>query len=78
MARRTGMLYFKACPRCQTGTIEHASDSWGQYLQCLMCGFQRDFMPGADPVAELTAAHREKKTAPIGVGAAGEQEAAVA
>ena len=75
MQGRTGMLYFKACPRCNTGTIEHGSDSWGQYLQCLICGYQRDFVPGADPVAELAAAHREKKTAAV---AAGDQEAAVA
>jgi hypothetical protein len=75
MSRRTGMLYFKACPKCHTGTVEHGSDNWGQYLQCLMCGYQRDFAPGTDPVMELAAAHREKKTSAV---AAEAQEEAVA
>ncbi len=57
------MLYFKACPRCNSGTVEHASDSWGQYLQCLMCGFQRDFDSGVDPVAELATAQRQVRDA---------------
>ena len=54
------MLYFKSCPKCGTGTIEHNSDSWGQYLQCLMCGYQRDFEPGTSARAELATAHRQR------------------
>lgn len=53
------MFYFKTCPKCKTGIIEHGSDMWGQYLQCLNCGFQRDFETGTDPVAELAKAHSE-------------------
>gem|GEM_PF-1746251 len=33
------MLYFRACPRCHTGTVEFSSDSHGPYLACLNCGF---------------------------------------
>ena len=36
------MLYFRACPRCRTGTVEHSNDAYGGYLQCLNCGFMRD------------------------------------
>lgn len=36
------MLYFRACPRCRTGTVEHSDDAYGNYLQCLNCGFMRD------------------------------------
>ena len=57
------MLYFKSCPKCATGTVEHNSDAWGQYLQCLMCGFQRDFEPGVSATAELAAAHRQRSAA---------------
>jgi hypothetical protein len=35
------MLYFRACPRCKTGTVELASDMHGWYLTCINCGFHR-------------------------------------
>ena len=35
------MLYFRSCPRCITGTVELASDSYGAYLDCLNCGFHK-------------------------------------
>jgi DNA-directed RNA polymerase subunit M/transcription elongation factor TFIIS len=69
------MLYFKSCPRCQSGTIEHNSDSWGQYLQCLMCGYQRDFDAGISPARELAEARRQVAAK---VAAAVQEEAAVA
>ena len=40
------MLYFKACPKCVTGTVEHNSDSHGEFTQCLNCGFMRDTPDG--------------------------------
>lgn len=40
------MLYFKSCPKCATGTIEHNYDTHGEFAQCLNCGFMRD-TPGA-------------------------------
>ena len=69
------MLYFKACPRCHTGAIEHNSDSWGEYVLCLMCGYQRDFDPGVDPVTELAKAHREFAQKAAASAAAGAEEA---
>jgi hypothetical protein len=62
-------LYFKSCPRCQTGAIEHNSDSWGQYLLCLMCGYQRDFEAGIEPAAEIAKARLELERRVAGVAA---------
>ena len=33
------LLYFNACPRCASGTVE-AIEGWdGRYFLCLNCGF---------------------------------------
>lgn len=32
-------MYFKVCPRCETGTLVEESDMWGRFLSCLHCGF---------------------------------------
>jgi len=32
------MLYLKACPRCR-GDVKFERDMYGQYLECLQCGF---------------------------------------
>ena len=32
------MIWFKACPRCQTGDLSLAEDIYGKYLQCMQCG----------------------------------------
>ena len=47
------MLYFRACPKCQTGTVEHNNDPWGNYIKCVNCGFTRDLPDGANAAAEL-------------------------
>ncbi len=49
----TEMLYFKACPKCQTGTIEHTNDPWSEYVQCLNCGLMRDLPEGKNAVQLL-------------------------
>lgn len=51
------MLYFKACPKCLTGTIEHNSDPWTEYLQCLNCGLMRDVPDEKDAVQTLKDLH---------------------
>ncbi len=51
------MLYFKACPKCQTGTIEHNQDPWSEYLQCLNCGLMRDIPEGKTAVQSLKDLH---------------------
>lgn len=63
------MLYFRACPRCLTGTVEHADDLYSEYLQCLMCGFMRD-------VPEETTASDELKRLQVEIRAAREAELA--
>lgn len=35
------MLYFNACPRCKSGTVQLESDFFGSYLSCLNCGFEK-------------------------------------
>lgn len=55
------MLYFKACPKCQTGTIEHNRDPWSEYLQCLNCGLMRDVPEGMNAVQALKNLHVQFK-----------------
>lgn len=60
------MLYFKACPKCQTGTIEHNNDTWSEYLQCLNCGLMRDLPEGKSGVQflkDLQVQFAEQRTA---------------
>jgi hypothetical protein len=47
------MLYFKSCPKCLTGTVEHNRDPYTEYLQCLNCGLMRDIPDGMNAVAAL-------------------------
>ena len=35
------MLYFKACPRCE-GDINVRTDWYGEYMECLQCGWSKD------------------------------------
>ncbi len=35
------MVMFKACPRCE-GDMHVNSDMYGEYRECLMCGFMSD------------------------------------
>tara|TARA_B110000438_G_scaffold160634_1_gene153892 strand:+ start:4569 stop:4727 length:159 start_codon:yes stop_codon:yes gene_type:complete len=36
------MLYLSSCPKCNKGTIEYTEDKQGKYIQCLMCGFNKN------------------------------------
>ena len=53
------MLYFKSCPKCKTGTVEHTNDLFTQYVQCLNCGLLRDVPEGQDAVSTLKQMHAE-------------------
>jgi hypothetical protein len=53
------MLYFKSCPKCKTGTIEHTNDLFTEYVQCLNCGLLRDVLDGQDAVSTLKQLHAE-------------------
>ena len=35
------VVNFKACERCH-GDVQRARDMYGEYLQCLQCGFMKD------------------------------------
>ena len=38
------MVDFKACPRCQ-GDINTNRDMYGEYMECLQCGYTLDIVP---------------------------------
>ena len=57
------MLYFRACPKCQTGTVEHNRDPFTEYLQCLNCGLMRDVPDDTDAATALAQLHIEFKAA---------------
>lgn len=35
------VLYFRACPKCKMGTVEHNWDNVGEFLRCLNCGYSK-------------------------------------
>ena len=38
------MVEFKACPRC-TGDLKLTRDMYGDYRECLQCGYTKDIIP---------------------------------
>ena len=36
------MILFSSCPRCSTGDLMKTEDAFGEYLECLQCGYVRD------------------------------------
>ena len=38
------MVEFKACPRC-TGDLKLTRDMYGDYRECLQCGYTKDILP---------------------------------
>ena len=51
------MLYLKQCPRCK-GDLCQSSDSFGEYMSCLQCGYSRDL--GTGPLAEMVSGAQAK------------------
>ena len=39
----TSTIIFKACPRCGTGDVVVDRDMYGWNVQCLQCGYVKDF-----------------------------------
>ncbi len=37
------MILFKSCPKCGGGDLAQTVDMFGTYLQCIQCGFTRDY-----------------------------------
>ncbi len=38
------MVQYRACPRCQ-GDLKQNRDMYGEYKECLQCGYTRDIQP---------------------------------
>lgn len=36
------MILFNSCPRCSTGDLMKTEDPFGEYVECLQCGYVRD------------------------------------
>lgn len=36
------MVLFKSCPKCETGDLMKSEDMFGEYVECLQCGFVKD------------------------------------
>ena len=57
------MVMFKACPRCM-GDMHINKDMYGEYRECLMCGFMADIAKQSAIGIDLAATANEKKTKP--------------
>ena len=44
------MMLLKGCPRCR-GDLHINKDTYGDYKQCVQCGYLEDMDPNAVPVA---------------------------
>lgn len=44
------MIHFKSCERCK-GDVAQTSDWYGEYLQCMQCGWAKDV--SGDPLTGL-------------------------
>jgi uncharacterized protein (DUF983 family) len=47
------MIWFKTCPRCETGDMTLGSDYYGWRAECLQCGFMKDFADEREARAKL-------------------------
>ena len=57
------MMLFKACPRCR-GDLHVRADMYGEYKECLQCGYMVDSNKPRDiyaSAAALMAATKDKK-----------------
>ena len=54
------MIMFKACPRCQ-GDMHQNRDMYGEYRECLMCGYMTDIRKPSLFGMELAPAPVQKK-----------------
>lgn len=45
-------MWLKNCPRC-SGDLYNERDSYGSYVSCAQCGFQRDVTEGSLELASL-------------------------
>ena len=36
------MVWFKSCPKCQTGDLLLARDRYGTHVHCVQCGYTKE------------------------------------
>lgn len=36
------MILFRSCPSCSTGDLIKTNDTFGEYMECVQCGYVRD------------------------------------
>ena len=36
------MMLFKSCPKCIAGDLIKSADMFGEYVECIQCGFMKD------------------------------------
>ncbi len=54
------MIWFKSCPRCHIGDLILERDVYGEYAECLSCGFVKDL---DQETIRTLARGQERKTA---------------
>jgi hypothetical protein len=47
------MLWFKSCPRCETGDVVLQRDEYGLAFKCLHCGYMKDIDRNANATIVL-------------------------
>lgn len=55
-------LRLKSCPRCATGDILSDRDVYGEYIQCLACGYTHDLPALQDEDTGSEAITRQRPT----------------
>ena len=56
------MIQLKACPRC-SGDIKLNRDIYGNYAECLQCGYMRDIVDPIPIVRNATLYNRQERKA---------------
>lgn len=51
------MILFKACPRCR-GDLHVSGDIYGDYRQCIQCGYMADVVRAPAAASARRVAHR--------------------
>ena len=59
------MMWFKSCPRCETGDLVLERDSYGWAFQCLHCGFMKDVPKPEHAKSILESLDRSRRPAAV-------------
>ncbi|MEE8517591.1 MAG: hypothetical protein V3S98_00520 [Dehalococcoidia bacterium] len=43
------MVLFKSCPKCETGDLLKSEDMFGEYVECVQCGYVKDISKEIKP-----------------------------